>query len=99
MWAHGLKFIGLPTNVKNFYLILAEHGCHPKATHRILNRINKNGYDQLTITARVDVELVKYELSKIGVKVEFINPKENWKATYEDGKWPEWALPDKLKNI
>lgn len=95
--AAGLKLIGLPNNIERFYIVLGAEGCHPKAAHRILNRIYKNGYDELTITSLVNIEWVQSELSKIGMEVKFITPLTDWKPKYDDGKWPDWALPEKLR--
>jgi hypothetical protein len=94
----GLFFEGYPTDIKKFYWILTQEGCHPKATHRILNRINKNGFDKLTVMYRLNFKWIEDELSYIGIKMSLIPPQENWRDKYNDGLWSESDLPDRLKN-
>lgn len=93
----GLRFDGMPTNIRQFYFILAEQGCHPKATHRILNRINKNGFDLLTVMSGLDFNWIEKQLKLIGVKMIFIIALDDWTDKYKDGEWPEWALPEHIK--
>ncbi len=95
-YSYGLKLTGFPTSVRKFYYILAKESCHPKATHRILSRIHKNGFDLLTITNQVKILWVKEQLATIGVTLEFIKPDEDWVHKYEDNRYPEWA---KLENV
>lgn len=95
----GICLEGMPDNIKKFYFILSEQGCHPKATHRILSRINKNGFDLLTVMNYLDFDWIFNELKKIKVSMTFIDPLDNWVNKYEDGKWPDWALPEKFKKV
>ena len=89
----GLRLDGFPTDIKEFYLALAEEGCHPKATHRILGRLKSNGFDLLTIMVGIKFNRVADRLGLIGVKMTFVQGLDDWKPLYEDGKWPDWALP------
>jgi len=93
----GLRFIGMPNDIKKFYWILAQEGCHPKVAERILNRIKQNGFDLLTVMNRLNFNWIKEQLEIIEVKMEFIPPLENWENKYNDGEWPEEALPEKIK--
>jgi hypothetical protein len=93
----GLRLENMPTDIKRFYWILAQEGCHPKATHRILGRIATNGYDLLTVMAFLPFEWIQAELKKIGVVMEFIEPLKGWKGIYDDGAWPPNSLPDRFK--
>lgn len=93
----GLRFEGLPTDVVKFNWILAEQGCHPKAAERILNRIGNNGYDLLTVMSLLNFKWIKEELAKVGVLMEMIEPLEDWYDKYEDGPWPEEALPERFR--
>jgi hypothetical protein len=95
----GLKLEGFPTDVRKFYRILAQESCHPKAAHRILNRINQNGYDKLTVMSRLNFDWVETQLAHIGVVMTFIAPLKNWKAKYEDGPWKESDLPTRMRRV
>lgn len=85
----GIKFDGYPTDENQFAWILAQSGCHPKATCRILERIKENGFDLLTITERVDTEWVRKALEPLSVEMTYIPAKEDWFDRFNDGAWPE----------
>jgi hypothetical protein len=89
----GLRFEGMPIDLKKFYWILAEEGCHPKAADRIIGRIKENGYDLLTVMNRLNFKWIEEQLLEIGVKMTFIEPLEGWYNKYDDGRWPEESLP------
>ncbi len=93
----GLKLTNLPTDIKKFNWVLAQQGCHPKAAARIIERINKKGYDLLTVQNSLEFDWIKNELEQLGVIMEFIKPLKNWTQKHEDGEWPEEALPDRFK--
>jgi hypothetical protein len=93
----GLNFSGYPTDVKRFKWILAEEGCHPKAADRILERLSKNGYDLLTVQNDLNFIWIKDELEKIGVIMTRIKPLKNWELKYDNGIWPNEALPERFR--
>ncbi len=95
----GLKLENYPNNEKKFYWIVAQEGCHPKATKRILDRIKLNGYDLLTVMSLLKFDWIIRELKEIGVVVTIIKPLENWEDKFKDGEWPKEALPERFKNI
>lgn len=90
----GLKLEGYPTDEKKFYWIVAQEGCHPKATLRILERIRLNGHDLLTVMSHLRFDWIINELKEVGVTVTYVEPQLDWKNKYEDGDWPEESLPD-----
>jgi hypothetical protein len=86
----GLRFDGYPNDIEQFNWILAKEGCHPKAAKRILDRIDINGYDLLTVMNRLNFDYIFDELGKIGVQVSFIEPLKGWVGyKFDDGGWPE----------
>lgn len=85
----GLRFDNYPNDEDKFYWIMAKESCHPKAAKRILDRINLNGYDLLTVMSRLNFNWIISELAEIGVIVTIIEPLENWSDKYDDGPWPE----------
>lgn len=88
----GLRFEGLPTDINEFILILASHGCHPKATERILSRIRSRGYDELTVMSALDFISLAKDMKRMSVRFSIIPPLENWKANHEDGEFPKELL-------
>ena len=85
----GLRLDGYPNDIEQFNWILAKEGCHPKAAKRILERIDINGSDLLTVMSRLNFDYIIDELGKIGVQVSFIIPLKGWRDKYEDGAWPD----------
>lgn len=95
----GLRVEGLPTDLKKFYWVLAEQGCHPKAADRIISRINNKGYDLLTVQSDLNFKWIKDELEVLGVKMSFTEPLEDWYEKYDDGPWPPEALPERFRRF
>jgi hypothetical protein len=94
----GLRFEGYPSDLKRYYFILAEEGCHPKAGERILNRINNNGFDLLTVQDSLNFDWIKDNLFKIGVRMTIIEPLEDWSLKYENGPWTQEMLPERFRD-
>lgn len=93
----GLRLDGYPTDEKKFYWIVAQEGCHPKAAKRILDRIRLGGYDLLTVMSFLKFDWIIKELAEVGVTVTYIEPQPDWTNKYQDGEWPQEALPDRFK--
>lgn len=93
----GLKLIGYPTDEKKFFWIVAQEGCHPQAAQRILDRIKLGGYDLLTVMSQLNFDWIIKELSHVGVTVTFIEAQKDWVNKFQDGDWPEEALPERFR--
>lgn len=94
----GIRLEGLPTDVDEFILILASHGCHPNASNRILSRITTRGYDELTISASLNFIALAKEMNKLSVLFSIIPPLEGWEEKYQDGEFDP-ALLEKAKRL
>jgi len=89
----GIKLSGYPTNEKKFTWILAQEGCHPNATQRILDRMKPIGYDLLTVMDRLNFYWLISQLKGIEVTLTIIKPSEHY-ILKDEGKWPKEYLPD-----
>jgi len=89
-WPHaseygvGLRLDGLPKSKDGFIRLLMEYSCHPAAGERIYNRIEANGFDLLTVMARLPFIILADRLSIVGVKLSVIEPDLNWMKRFDD---------------
>lgn len=83
----GIKFVGYPEDEERFVWLMAFHGCHEKASRRILERLKENGSDCLTVMCGLNFVDVQKHVESVGLKFEFIEAKHDWKQTYVDGEW------------
>lgn len=89
----GLLMKGYPTDLDLFKKILYYHGCHPAATERILVRLMEKRYDKMTVTPTLPFQDIIRQLKLCGVEMSIIEPQKDWEPLYNDGPWPEEAIP------
>lgn len=93
----GLRMEGLPSDVDEFILILASHGCHPNASNRILSRIKARGYDELTVSSSLNFIALAKEMNKLSVLFSIIPPLEGWEEKYQDGAFEPVLLEKAMR--
>lgn len=69
-----LEFSGAISDELKFTRLLADYGCHPKASARIIERMRQHGVTQVTITATVPNPQLKEALYALGVEMKVIAP-------------------------
>lgn len=93
----GIRLEGVPTDVDAFTIILASHGCHPKATERILTRIRVRGYDELTVMSALNFIVLAQEMSELSVLFSIIPPLDAWEEKYQDGEFDPEILKEAFR--
>ena len=94
----GLRFEGWPTDIYAFRQFLGENGCHQDASQRILDRMQKNGYDMLTVAAQRDFPFIARHLATLGVTMTIIPPLDDWHKRFEDiGPFRDDFLPPHMR--
>lgn len=89
----GLKLEGLPRDRDQFIAFLMDYSCHPAAGARIYARIQKNGFDLLTVMSHLPFNEIARGLLKFGVRMSIIAPELNWTQKYDDGPYPIDFVP------
>jgi len=89
----GLRFDGLPRDKDEFIEYLMDYSCYPNAGARIYARIQKNGFDLLTVMSFLPFNEIAKGLAKLGVRMPIIAPMPGWTQKYNDGPYPSDFIP------
>lgn len=93
----GLHLVGVPSSPEAFIRAMAQHGCHPFAGKRIVDRLTKNGEDRLTVQYTLNFHAIHNLMADAGVQMAVIAPQPNWHQRFNDGPWPREYLPERMR--
>ena len=93
----GLHLVGTPTDPDALIRGMAQHGCHPYAGLRIVQRLNASGEDRLTVQFALDFKAIRALMAEAGIAMTVIAPQPDWVPRSHDGAWPAEFLPQRFR--
>lgn len=94
----GLRLEGLPTDRDGWIAEMMDYSCHPDAGARIYARIEKNGFDLLTVMAALDFDQIAVVMQRYGVQMSIIPPEPGWTERFTNvGSYPATFIPPHVR--